>query len=81
MYFSLQCDEDRVGHPQGYYTEEGSYFDPYYDTGYGIASWIGEYLATVDWELVASWAIIAWGYFALSVVGPFFFPPFAVCIY
>jgi len=46
-----------------------------------MMSWIGEWFAGIDWATVGAWAGLAWVYFGLSCVGPFFFPPFAICVY
>jgi hypothetical protein len=74
--FNYICDNG------GYYEDDGKYYDPYYSTGSdGSATFIGEFLATVDWQLVGVWALVAWIYVALSFVGPWVFPPFAICIY
>ena len=60
-----------------YYDDEGNYDDPYYNSGNGL----GEWLATVDWELVLVWLFIIWLYLALSMVGPWVWPPIIICLF
>ena len=46
-----------------------------------MGKWIGELFASIDWEAVAVYIFLAWVYFALSLIGIFAFPPFAICIF
>ena len=58
-----------------YYDDEDNYYDPYYNNGGN-----GEWLATVDWELVAVWGIIIFVYLAISTIGMWVFPPMVICL-
>ena len=59
-----------------YYDEEGNYYDPYYN----YSNAFGEWLATVDWELVFVWGVILAVYLGLSMIGPWLFPPMLICL-
>ena len=60
-----------------YYDDEGNYNDPYYNYGSEFSAW----LSSVDWELVGTWAIIIFAYFALSMIGPWVWPPAIICLW
>ena len=58
-----------------YYDDDENYYDPYYNNGSN-----GEWLANVDWELVAVWGIIVFVYVAISTIGMLVFPPLVICL-
>ena len=60
---------------------DGSYYDPYYNSGEGTFTFVGSFAATVNFEELIPWMAIIWGYVFLSCMGPFLFPPFAICLF
>jgi len=64
-----------------FYDQYGNYINPCYHHGQGALESIGEYLATVNWESVRAYLAMAWLYVALSFMGPWLFPPAAICLF
>jgi len=63
------------------YDGNGDYYDPYYSYGEGAFSAIGEWFAYVNWDAVMVWVFIIMVYAALSLVGPWVFPPALICLW
>lgn len=64
-----------------YIDEDGQYFDPYYDSGDGAFSFLGEAFASTNWESVGPYVLLAALYLGVSIAGFFVFPPFMICLF
>jgi len=74
----LQCEDIVMIND---YDGTGTYYNPYYAYGEGAFSAIGQWFASVDWAAVGVWVVIIMIYIALSLIGPWVFPPALICLW
>ena len=81
-FLTMVCEDIIRDTPSETWVDEnGDYYNPYYESGSGIFSFIGKQFAKVNWDAVIVWFIIAWAYLALTAVGPFAFPVMLLCLF
>ena len=57
-----------------------SFYNPFYDHGLGILTFIGGMFQTFDWDGIGPWLLVIPLSPFISLAGIFLFPPFILCL-